>query len=814
MPEFSPSLETSFRAINHHLERKTQSRLDWPRLCQHLATFTSTKLGAEQAQAWQPASSLLASQQLLAQTEDAYKLCTYYLRELDFSQIKNIHSGLDRAAHQGVLTPAELLEIAQTQAGSRNLRRVVDSYADLSALQALLADLRTFPQLEQEIHRCITEQGEVSERASPQLGAIRQHQQQIRGQIHQQLQQLIHRKHTALQDTVITQRAERYVLPVKAPQRDAVPGIVHDVSTSGATLYIEPQTTVELNNRLRQLARQAEQEEYRIREILSQQVTEVVLELQQGLDMITQLDLAVARARYGLWLNGNIPRFVQLDEPIHLRNLRHPLLIWQQQQEQGATVVPITIDIAPPIKVVTITGPNTGGKTATLKTLGLVALMAKAGLMIPAAEPVELPWFRQVLADIGDEQSLQQNLSTFSGHIRTISQILQALGEQSHLNHAALVLLDEVGAGTDPSEGTALAIALLTHLADQAQLTIATTHYGELKALKYQDARFENASVEFDPETLAPTYRLLWGIPGRSNALAIAQRLGLNPDVIATATQALPADQDQVNQVIAGLEAQRRQQEAKASTASQLLAATEKLHQELLTKTEQLRQREQHLRQHQEQTIAQAIAQAQAEIAQLIKKLQAGPQTAQAAAQAQSQLKTIQAEYTPPPPEPVPGYLPQIGERVRIPKLQQTGEIIGLEDDAIAVRLGLMKVTVKLTDIESLTGEKPQPPAKITAPPPANPVRAEKAQETIPTLQTERNTLDIRGQRVASAEILLDEALNHGGSVLWVIHGHGTGKLRQFVHEHLRHHPLVEKFEFAPQNEGGRGATIVYFRQF
>lgn len=800
---------TRTRLTQTSLNQKTWQLLDWPVLCQHLATFTATKLGTQLAQAWEPAPTLEQSQALLAQTQDATKLITHYLRELDFSQVKNIHPGLERVSHHGVLSAEELLAIAHTQAGSRNLRRTIDSYPDLTALQELIQELRTFPPLEQEIHRCITDQAEVSERASPQLANLRQQQSQVRGNIQQQLQQIIQRKHTALQDTVITQRAERYVLPVKASHRDVIPGIVHDTSASGATLYIEPQATVNLNNQLRQITRQAEQEEYRIRELLSQQVGEVVAELQRGLEMITQLDLAMARAHYGLWLNANLPHFVTASDPITLRNLRHPLLLWQQNHEHGPTVIPITITISPPTKVVTITGPNTGGKTATLKTLGLVALMAKAGLMIPATEPVEIPWFSQVLADIGDEQSLQHNLSTFSGHIRTISQILQALTVNS--DHSALVLLDEIGAGTDPSEGTALAIALLHHLADQAQLTIATTHYGELKALKYQDARFENASVEFDAETLAPTYRLLWGIPGRSNALAIAQRLGLNPEIIAAATQALPKDQDQVNQVIAGLESQRRHQEEKASTASQLLNATEKLHQELLTKTAQLRQREQHLRQHQEQAVTQAIAQAQAEIAQLIKTLQAGPQTAQAAAQAHAQLQNIQAQYSPPPPEAPVGYLPQIGERVRIPKLQQTGEIIGLDGEEIALRLGLMKVTVKLTDIESLSGEKPQPPAKA---PPAVPGHETQAKVTIPTLQTESNTLDLRGQRVAAAEILLEEALNKGGTVLWVIHGHGTGKLRQFVHEYLRHHPLVTKFEFAPQNEGGRGATIVYFRQF
>ncbi len=787
------------------LFQKTLELLDWPKLCQQLATFTATKLGSQLAQAWQPASTLPQSQHLLAQTQDAYQLTTFYLRELDFSQIKNIQPALERVSHQGILSTEELLAVAHTQAGSRNLRRVIDSYPDLTALQELLAELRTFPALEQEIHRCITDQAEVSERASPKLANYRQQQAQVRGQIQQHLQHIIQRKHSALQDTLMTQRGDRYVLPVKATHRDAIPGIVHDVSASGATLYVEPQATVDLNNQLRQLTRQAEQEELQIREVLSQQVAAVADELSQGLEMITQLDLALARARYGLWLNANLPQFVSAPEPIYLRNLRHPLLVWQQEHEQGLPVVPITISISPPTKVVTITGPNTGGKTATLKTLGLVALMAKAGLMIPAAAPVEIPWFSQVLADIGDEQSLQHNLSTFSGHIRTISQILQALSD------SALVLLDEVGAGTDPSEGTALAIALLHHLADHAQLTMATTHYGELKALKYQDARFENASVEFDPETLAPTYRLHWGIPGRSNALVIAGRLGLNPEIIAAAAQALPKEQDQVNQVIAGLEAQRRHQEEKATAASQLLSATEKLHQELLSNAEQLRHREQHLWEIQVQEVNQAITQAQKEIAHLIKTLQAGPQTAQAAAQAQRQLKQIQSSYLPPPPKLIPDYQPQLGEQVKIPKLQQTGEILNIDGDDLQIRMGLMKVMVKLTDIESLTGEKPKLPPK-SQPTRLPPAKEAKRTATIPTLRTESNTLDIRGQRVAAAEILLEEALNKGGIVLWVIHGHGTGKLRQFVQDYLQQHPLVERFEFAPQNEGGRGATLVYFR--
>jgi DNA mismatch repair protein MutS2 len=332
----------------------------------------------------------------------------------------------------------------------------------------------------------------------------------------------LQRQSGAVQQQVITQRGDRFVIPVKAPQKDAIPGIVHDTSSTGATLYIEPNAIVGLGNQLRVHRRQEQAEEEAVLRALTEQVAAVKSDLDQLLAVATTLDLATARARYSLWLEANPPRFIDrnVGEIITLRELRHPLLVWQQQHEQGTPVVPINVQIQPQIRVVAITGPNTGGKTVTLKTLGLAALMAKVGLFVPAREPVELPWFDQVLADIGDEQSLEQSLSTFSGHIRRISRILAALGsgeesvptptnphEQENSGESpllptpysllptpSLVLLDEVGAGTDPAEGSALAIALLQYLADHAQLTVATTHYGELKALKYQDERFENAS--------------------------------------------------------------------------------------------------------------------------------------------------------------------------------------------------------------------------------------------------------------------------------------------------------------------------------
>ena len=445
---------------------------------------------------------------------------------LQFGGIRDIGESLERAQLQGILSGDELLDIATTLSGARRVRRQIDAQEELPVLQALVADLRTFPELEQEIHRCIDDRGNVADRASDKLGNIRQQLKVVRDRIYSKLQRIVQRQGGALQETLITQRNDRFVLPVKAPQKDAVPGIVHDTSTSGATLYVEPHSIVENGNKRRALRKEEEVESEAIRQILTYKVAEVLPELEHLMLVMVKLDLATARARYGLWMEGNAPRFVE-NEQITLRELKHPLLLWQQKKEQSTAVVPTDLVMRPDLRVVAITGPNTGGKTVTLKTLGLTALMAKVGLYIPAKEPVELPWFESVLADIGDEQSIEQSLSTFSGHVKRIGRILDEVDEQKEDKAFAnsLVLLDEVGAGTDPSEGSALAIALLKHLADNNRLTVATTHYGELKSLKYEDERFENASVEFDDVKLAPTYRLLWGIPGRSNALSIAKRL-------------------------------------------------------------------------------------------------------------------------------------------------------------------------------------------------------------------------------------------------------------------------------------------------
>ncbi|WP_333241771.1 MULTISPECIES: endonuclease MutS2 [unclassified Microcoleus] len=896
------------------IQAETLELLEWPRLCQHLATFAATKLGVAATLDLEIPATQAQTAELLAQTQEAYQLESRAGGALSFEGIQDIGTSLQRAELQGLLSGEELLAIATTLAGARQLRRIIDSQADVPTLQELAAQLRTYPELEQEIHRCIDDRAQVADRATPKLAGIRVQMRQLRDRIYQILQGILQRQSNAVQEQLITQRSGRFVIPVKAPQKDAIPGIVHDSSASGATLYVEPHSTVNLNNQMRQFLRQEQAEEEAVRRALTEQVAAVKPDLDRLVVVVTTLDLAAAKARYSFWLQANPPKFIELGEPelapknpekeddekedeensensqllirnlrsqITLRQLRHPLLVWQQQHEQGFPVVPVDLTIGPHIRVVAITGPNTGGKTVTLKTLGLAALMAKAGMFVAAREPVELPWFDNILADIGDEQSLQQSLSTFSGHIRRISRILEVLHNKSQPEGEensnlpitnsqqqdqevtdtqntvsalpilkpklqipqpqipnpnsqfpipkSLVLLDEVGAGTDPSEGSALAIALLQYLAQHSLLTVATTHFGELKALKYQDSRFENASVEFDDNSMQPTYRLLWGIPGRSNALTIAKRLGLLAEIVEEAQTYVGGASQDVNQVIAGLEAQRRKQEIKAREATQLLHQTEKLHREVSQKAAALQERERELKIAQEVAVNEAIGSAKSEIAQIIRRLQSGNQTAQNAQQATETLNQISQKHLPSrqqPAKPKPSFMPKVGDRIRIPSLGQTAEVLSGPDanEELSVRFGIMKMTVKLGEIESLDGQKPETKAQLAkvaaqaqalATAKAKQAAAEPAKPNSEiAIRTANNSIDLRGARVSDAEIEIDRALSKAVEygVLWIIHGKGTGQLRRGVHDFLANHPQVSRFELASQKEGGAGVTVVYLK--
>ncbi len=850
------------------IQAETLELLEWPRLCQQVATFAATKLGMIAARNLVIPKQPSVSLNLLAQTKEVYELETRLTGGLSLDGIEDFGDALERAAVQGMLSGKELHEIATTLAGMRKLRRTLDSEANIPVLQGLIADVRTYPEIEQDIYHCIDDRGDVTDRSSEKLAQVRIQLKGLREKIYKLLNGLIQRQSNAIQQPLITQRGDRFVIPIKASHKDAIPGVVHDTSGSGSTLYVEPQQIINLGNQLRQLQRQEQREIELVLTALTAKVTEVVEDLEHLLVVATTIDLATARARYSLWLAANPPRLIDRNdnEYITLRQLRHPLLIWQHRHEEGPAVVPIDLSIRPDIRVVTITGPNTGGKTVTLKTLAIVALMAKVGLFIPAREPVEIPWFDLILADIGDEQSLQQSLSTFSGHIRRIGRILEAIGEfgvgSSEFGAAtpkelgdeekerssfseqdladssnsltsqssyppnsqlptpnSLILLDEVGAGTDPAEGSALAIALLQYLADRAMLTIASTHYGELKALKYQDSRFENAAVEFDDVNLAPTYRLLWGIPGRSNALSIAQRLGLNSEIIENAkSQVVLGATQEVNEVIAGLEAQRRTQETKAKAAAAVLTQAEAFYLEVSQTAAQLQAREQELKLNQERAILAAIAEAKGEIAQVIRQLQQGPQTAQAAQQATAGLDELTNRHLPAKstPKPPPGFNPQIGDRIRIPKIGQKAEVMSKVDENgnLNVKFGMMKMNIALADIESLTGEKAAQLPKKSGAKVAKVVGNANPVVPVVAIRTSKNTVDVRGQRVMNAETEIERAIGiaYQSGMMWVIHGKGTGKLREGVHEFLLNHPQVDRFELAGEQDGGSGVTIAHLK--
>ena len=809
------------------IHQETLKLLEWSRLCSHLATFATTKMGITAAQNPDIPELLTESQELLSQTEEVYYLEQDPKIKLIFEGIVDIRDVVKIAALGGYLSGKDLLGIAITLDKVRRLRKIVNSYEKLPLfnLKKLVNNIKTYPELEQTIRYCVDENGDITEHASSKLSKIRLLLRELRNEIYQKLQSIINKKAGAIQESLITQRNNRFVIPVKTLQKDQIPGIVHDTSNTGMTVYIEPSYIVDIGNKYCQYLRQETIEEIVILRQLTEKIAEVAESLKYLVEAIQKLDLATARARYSLWLGGNIPQFIEEGETIILRKLYHPLLIWQQKKEQGVQVVPIDIQINSKINVVSITGPNTGGKTVTLKTLGLAALMAKVGLFIPAVSPVKLPWFKNVLADIGDEQSITQNLSTFSSHIRRIILILKAVSNPSKSNSSkilnkfkncsSLVLLDEVGAGTDPTEGSALAISLLSHLANHALLTIATTHYREIKALKYRDSRFENASVEFNDQTFSPSYRLLWGIPGRSNAISIAQNLGLDLNILQAARNIVGEQSKNVNDIILGLEEQRNKQELKANEAQELLKQAKNFYTEVSDKAIILKEREQELKHFQEKEIQKAISSAKEEIAQVIRHLQQGDKTSQKALQATKEILNISKEKLPQVKKEYSSYCPKIGEKVKITKFGQNAQVLDVIADSqeVVVRFGLMTMKILFTDIESLDGLKLDKPKAKKQSVQRQDIQAIDVGNQY-DIRTDNNTLDIRGTRIFEAEISLEKAIAQATNigVLWIIHGKGTGKLRQRVHEFLKIHPQVKDFKLASQNEGGSGVTLVHLK--
>ena len=797
------------------MNEKTLNLLEYPKILQRLSSRVSFAPTKELVAELRPATDAAEVKRRLAITSEARRLLEIK-SSFSLGGARDIRGAVRRAELGGTLETDELVDVQTTLASVRGIRNVLTKLADqLPLLSAIAVRLRDCPRLEAEIGRCIGPRGEVVDEASDTLRRVRAAARLAHERLLNKLNEMVASPtyRQALQEPLVTQREGRYVLPVKADFRGQVKGVVHDQSASGATLYVEPLATVELNNRWRELLLEEEREVKRILRALSTDVAANAPELREDVAALAELDLALAKALYAGDVRAVEPALVDAatfaaereagsDEPfLRLMAARHPLLTGE--------VVPIDVWLGPDFSILVITGPNTGGKTVALKTVGLLTLMAQAGLHIPAAEGSRVRVFGGVYADIGDEQSIEQSLSTFSSHMTNIVDIL------SRADGDSLVLLDELGAGTDPAEGSALARAILSHLLEKRATVIATTHYSELKAFAHLTPGLQNASVEFDVNTLSPTYKLSIGLPGRSNALAVATRLGLSREIVRTAKGLMDPRKVEVEALLGRIREERQAAIAARQSAEAAAEDARKLQARL---SEAWRQIEAERR----RVLAAAREQAESELESVRRRLAHALALAQAGALAREQLQQAARETQeaqreldalPRVVEPVV-QAPQAadeepegiaaGRSVWIDSLQQHGEILSPPDarGEVEVQLGALKTRVRVSDVRpARRGER------VVLSRPAAPQPALQITRDAPPME-----VDLRGMRAEEALEVLDKYVHDaylgGLPFVRVIHGKGTGVLRQVVREHLGRHALVRSLQSAEAREGGEGATV------
>lgn len=775
------------------MNEKSLRVLEWPKVRELVASKTSFSLSRERILALVPDTDFSAIQRNLALTTEGVRLLWKY-GDAPFGGASDIRAVVGRARLGGTLDSQQLLAVGELLYCVGQLQKF------LRDEEGLLADLGqglvSLAKLRDEIERCIDQDGTVRDWASPELGRIRSKMRTLANRLRERLDSMIHSPamQKVLQEPIVTVRNGRYVVPVKAEYRSKFQGIVHDQSGSGATLFMEPAFAVELNNDLHVAEQQEKAEVERILKALSALVAQDSDALLENLEIITELDCIFAKARYSRTIDGVEPVLNQ-EGRIHIKQGRHPLL--------KGEVVPIDIWLGDEFHVLIVTGPNTGGKTVTLKTVGLFCLMAQAGLHIPAAAGSSLPVFQGIFADIGDEQSIEQSLSTFSSHMTTIVEILNGLSENS------LVLLDELGAGTDPTEGAALATAILEHLRRLKVHTIATTHYSSLKSYAYTHDGVENASVEFDLETLRPTYRLSIGIPGKSNAFAISKRLGLSSEIIEWGQTLLSSDHVQVEDLITEMETSRREAERDRLVAENLRREYEELKAEYERKLGDLESRREQLLEEARDEARRLLAETQAELNAILgqARRQAKEELEEQVKAYREELKAKGEELKPARQGKAKGTGPKNlkpGEAVRIKSLRQTGFVLEPpgQSGEVQVQAGIMKIKVKLEDLERLE----EAPTKREQRPRAG--RGHLAKSS--TIQQE---IDLRGKTVeegiALVDKYLDDAFLSSLNRVRLIHGKGTGTLGEAIQRYLAGHPHVQGYRYAAPNEGGHGVTIV-----
>jgi DNA mismatch repair protein MutS2 len=742
-------------------------------------------------------------QQLIETTEAKALLSTH--TDITVGGARDVRPLARHAALWATLQPADLLDIRATIASARALRRALLRHAETApTLAAKAENIAPLDHIVEEIDRCLDEDGRVLDSASPELACLRRESAIARARLMERLRAIISSTEGQryLQEPIITERNRRFVVPIKIEHKGRIPGIIHDQSASGATLFIEPLATVELNNAWHELQLAEAREVERILARLSHLVGESAEPLRLNVEILAELDLAFAKAQYSFALRGVPATLTDSNapgegEPLQLLRARHPLL-------PAETVVPIDVRLGGEATVLLITGPNTGGKTVSLKTVGLLSAMSQAGLHIPAADGSRLPVFSGIYADIGDEQSIEQSLSTFSSHMTHIIDILQRADDHS------LVLLDEVGVGTDPVEGAALAQALIDELLARRCLTVCSSHYARLKAYAYETPGVQNAAVEFDLATLSPTYRLTIGLPGRSYAFAIAQQLGLPEAIIDKAQSLVSPDDLQVDVLLANIKDAHEAAQTARTEAEEKLARIEAQERQLRTELAHIEAARRQVLEEARQEGREELARWRAEIERMRRGVvqRAAPEVAAAAAEAQ-ELDRLEEEMRPVKPAierpvvPAPERI-QVGDTVYVPSLKQTGQVLRLEEGEegaeAEVAVGGMRLRVDRDAIEfhgrPLSAER-QIGSEVRRPRPASPGME----------------LDLRGYRAeevhATLDKYLDEAYLAGLPWVHIIHGKGGGVLKQVVRDQLRDHPLVRSFRRGELAEGGDGNTVV-----
>ena len=724
-----------------------------------------------------------------------------------FSGVKDVSAALTRADHGGMLNTRELLDIAGVLTASR---RVADYDAqrqgEETVLDRLFTSLHTNKYLEEQIRSAILDEETIADTASSELADIRRKMRLAASKGRQILQRIISSPSYAkvLQEALITQRDGRFVVPVKAECKGSMPGLVHDVSSSGATLFVEPMGVVQANNELKELEAREKKEIDRILRQLSAACAGSMENILWDYDILVHLDVIFARAQLSYQLNASRPE-VRRRGGVALRRARHPLL-------DQAKAVPITVELGEQFDTLVITGPNTGGKTVTLKTIGLLCLMAQCGLHIPADSGSAVRVFHRVLADVGDEQSIEQSLSTFSAHMSNIVQILREVDDKS------LLLFDELGAGTDPVEGAALAIAIIESARSQGALIAATTHYAELKTFAMTTAGVENASCEFDVQTLRPTHRLLIGIPGKSNAFAISRRLGLDESVIQAAQAQMDSDSVRFEDVLTQLEEKRQRLEKAQAEADRLWRQREEDARKARTFREQMEKAKENARTKGEAEAKRIVRQAQAQADEIFAQLDQLRRQQQkqlsfqelndAKAAVRHSLNQAQdaLHIHDQPQEPV--YTPsrpiEVGDLVELPGVKMAASVLAVNNDGtLLLQAGKMKMTVKAQQARLPEG---QPKKKPAAP-------ASGGSAKLNLQSRAASELDIRGYETLEAESVvenyIDSAVMAKLGTVTIIHGKGTGALRKAVHEMLKRNKAVKSFRLGRYGEGEAGVTVV-----